>query len=123
MYIFDYGIIRSSHTKFYTLYSSWAAVGPQLGCSWAAILKGKVDFFSTIFQVFIYISTSPRPSEISKNTADLGPIFLLKLRPLMILLEGFLVRLMIGLTKNPSRRIINGLGLSRKIGPNFDIFL
>ena len=25
----------------------------------------------------------------------------------MILLEGFLVRLMIGITKNPSRRIIN----------------
>ena len=49
---------------------------------------------------------------------QLGPIFLLKPRPLMILLEGFLVILMIGLTKNPSRRIIIGLGLSRKIGPS-----
>ena len=47
----------------------------------------------------------------------LGPIFLLKPRPIMILLEGFLVILMVGLTKNPSRRIINGLGMSRKIGP------
>ena len=32
MYVFDYGIIRSSHMKIYTLYSSWAA-----------ILKGKVE--------------------------------------------------------------------------------
>ena len=44
---------------------------------------------------------------------------LLKHRPLMIPLEGFLVILMIGLTKNPSRRIINGLGVSRKIGPKY----
>ena len=32
----------------------------------------------------------------------------------MILLEGFLVRLMIGITKNPSRRIINVTFLSRR---------
>ena len=35
----------------------------------------------------------------------------------MILLEGFIVRPIISLTKNPCRKIINGLVLSRKIGP------
>ena len=39
---------------------------------------------------------------------------------LMILLEGFLVRLMIGITKNPSRRIIIGQDLSRKIGLKYE---
>ena len=33
---------------------------------------------------------------------------------LMILLEGFLVRLMIGITKNPSRRIINVICLTKR---------
>ena len=32
----------------------------------------------------------------------------------MIFLEGFLVRLMIGITKNPSRRIINVTFLSKR---------
>ena len=32
----------------------------------------------------------------------------------MILLEGFLVRLMIGISKNPSRRIINVTFLSKR---------
>ena len=49
---------------------------------------------------------------------DLSPIFLLKPRLLMILVEGFLVRPIIGITNQPSRRIVNGLGFSRKIGPN-----
>ena len=35
---------------------------------------------------------------------------------LMILLEGFLVRLMIGITKNPSRRIINVIWMTKRIG-------
>ena len=34
----------------------------------------------------------------------------------MILLEGFLVRLMIGITKNPSRRIINVTWMSKRMG-------
>ena len=36
----------------------------------------------------------------------------------MILLEGFLVRLMIGITKNPSRRIINVTWMSKRMGLN-----
>ena len=39
---------------------------------------------------------------------------LLKKVTLMILLEGFLLRLMIGITKNPSRRIINVTFLSKR---------
>ena len=41
----------------------------------------------------------------------------------MILLEEFLVKPIISLTKNPSRRIIISLGLSRKIGPKSAVFL
>ena len=38
-----------------------------------------------------------------------------------LILEGFLVRLMIGLTKNSSRRIINLTWMSKKIGLKFKI--
>ena len=69
----------------------------------------------------LYQSIGARIRIVDKGQLDilvfLGPIFVLKPRPLMILLEGFLVRPIISLTKNPSRRIINSLGLSRKIGP------
>ena len=44
----------------------------------------------------------------------LSLVLLLKKVPLMIILEGFLVILMIGITKNPSRRIINGTFLSKR---------
>ena len=41
----------------------------------------------------------------------------------MILLEGFLVRLMIGITKNPFRRIINVTFLSKRtrLKQNLDV--
>ena len=44
----------------------------------------------------------------------LSLVLLLKKVTLMILLEGFLVRLMIGITKNPFRRIINVTFLSKR---------
>ena len=34
----------------------------------------------------------------------------------MILLEGFLVRLMIGIIKHPSRRIINAIWITKRMG-------
>ena len=42
-----------------------------------------------------HIRTYP---DANQNSFNSGPIFLLKRRPLLILLEGFLVMLMIGLT-------------------------
>ena len=43
-------------------------------------------------------------------------VFLVIQIAFMILLEGFLVRLMIGITKNSSRRIINATWMSKRMG-------
>ena len=41
----------------------------------------------------------------------------------MILLQGFLVRPIVSLTKNPSRNPFNVIWMSRKIGPKSSIIL
>jgi hypothetical protein len=72
-----------------------------------------------IFQKAILNLKFKFPANKSKQQiqiSSLGPIFLFIQIALMILLEGFLVRPMIGITKNPSRRIINVIGMGRKIG-------
>ena len=78
-------------------YVFWKVVMPKL------VNIGNLDFYLLILYPWSY-----------RNI--LGPIFLLKPRPLMILLEGFLVRPIISLTKNPSRNPFNVTWMSRKMG-------
>ena len=51
---------------------------------------------------------------LDEHGNNLSLVLLIKKVTLMILLERFLVRLMIGINKNPSRRIINVTFLSKR---------